>query len=161
MSLCPCGSNIDQEKCCGRYLAGEKVPTAEALMRSRYTAYVQGNIDYIEKTCAPESLVDFDRQETSEIIQNTKWQGLEIRRIEAGGPKDETGIVEFVFRFNYNNEPQVQHEIANFCRIDGAWRYKDSEINPKEPPVRVAQIGRNDPCSCGSGKKYKKCCGGH
>jgi SEC-C motif-containing protein len=43
--------------------------------------------------------------------------------------------------------------------VDGEWRYDESEVNPKPPPVRVEKIGRNDPCPCGSGKKYKKCCG--
>lgn len=34
----------------------------------------------------------------------------------------------------------------------------ESVVLPKEPLVRSEKIGRNDPCPCGSGKKFKKCC---
>ncbi len=37
--------------------------------------------------------------------------------------------------------------------------YNRSDEGPPLPAQRGAKVGRNDPCPCGSGKKYKKCCG--
>lgn len=158
MALCYCGSGIDFKKCCEPYLSGTAVPTAEALMRSRYTAYVIGDMDHIEKTSTPKALKGFDRADSQSYSETMKWEGLEILSTTDGQEGDETGRVEFVFRGTYNNEPHVQHELSDFCRIDGKWMYDDSIINPKSEPVRTEKIGRNDPCPCGSGKKYKKCC---
>lgn len=159
MSACLCGSGLESDACCAPLLAGKPAPTAEALMRARYTAYASGDLDYVEKTCVKEIRSDFNRLEAERFIAETKWLGLEISRVVEGGPQDETGLVEFVFRYSQKDEPYAQHELATFCREDGAWVYKDSEVNPKCPPLRVTKIGRNDPCSCNSGKKYKKCCG--
>ena len=50
------------------------------------------------------------------------------------------------------------HELASFRREEGRWVYVDGDMNPKGPPRQVAKVGRNEPCPCGSGKKYKKCC---
>lgn len=160
MTECVCGSHRAFDECCGPYLNGTKqAPTAEALMRSRYAAYAHGNIDYIEKTCCAEERAAFNREEAQQVIDEMTWQGLEIIRVVDGGEKDQTGQVEFVFCFSQGDKPFVQRELATFCREDGAWVYKESEINPKTEPHRAEKIGRNDPCSCGSGKKYKKCCG--
>ena len=159
MSSCVCGSGQPLEKCCGPLLEGQPAPTAESLMRSRYAAYVLGKIDYLEKTCCAEERKTFNRQEAQQIIDETKWLGLEVYRTVDGGIDDATGQVDFAFRFSQGGDTHAQHELATFCREDGAWRYESSVMNPKGPPVRTVQIGRNDPCSCGSGKKYKKCCG--
>lgn len=129
-------------------------------MRSRYTAYATGDVDYIGRTCAAEERKTFDRNEALSVVAEITWQGLQITRVEAGGPKDETGLVDFVFCFTQNDQPHVQREIASFVRENGAWVYQSSEVNPKTEPTRVDKAGRNDPCTCGSGKKYKKCCGG-
>ena len=80
--------------------------------------------------------------------------------VEGGKEDDEKGTVKFSFRYRKAGRDFSQLEIASFRRVDGDWRYDDSEVNPKSPPVRVEKVGRNDPCPCGSGKKFKKCCGG-
>ena len=160
MSLCPCGSCSAQDVCCGPALSGQKPAlTAEALMRSRYTAYATGNLDYVERSCTPEALKDFDRDEAQQFVDGATWQGLEVLKCEAGGPEDETGKVEYIFRYHFGGQDYVCHELSSFVRQNGQWVYHACEVNPKSAPARVAQIGRNDPCSCGSGKKYKKCCG--
>jgi len=159
MSHCVCGSGLETGECCEPLIAGRPAPTAEALMRARYTAYVKGIIDYVERTFTPEAQKDFNRLDADRTVGKVKWQGLEIKRVVDGGVDDATGLVEFVFRYTYNGQQHVQHELAKFCRKDGQWLFDGSEINPKPPPERVDKIGRNDPCSCGSGKKYKKCCG--
>lgn len=126
-------------------------------MRSRYSAYVTGKLDYIENTCTPEALKDFDRAEAQQFIDGATWQGLEVLSKVDGGPDDQTGQVEYVFRYTFGGQASACHELSTFVRRDGAWVYHDC-ITPKPEPARVEQIGRNDPCPCGSGKKYKKCC---
>lgn len=159
MSSCSCGSGLASEVCCAPLLAGQSAATAEALMRSRYAAFVAGDIDYIVRTCSAKALEDFDRAETEPFIRETKWLGLEIHRVTDGGVNDQTGQVDFTFRFRHKGQDYAQREIAEFTRDGSLWLYEESEINPKAPPAQVAHIGRNDPCLCGSGKKHKKCCG--
>lgn len=159
MSLCPCGSGAAFESCCGPILDGAKAKTAEALMRSRYTAHVVGNLAHIEKTCAPELRKKFDRAGTVDFVKNTDFIGLEIHGTEKGGEHDETGKVDFTYRTRIKSQESAQREVASFRRIAGSWHYVDSDFGPKEKPAKAEHIGRNDPCPCGSGKKHKKCCG--
>lgn len=159
MSSCPCGSGREFESCCGPIVAGGPAPTAEALMRSRYTAFTMGLIDHIERTHAPEAKAGFNRPEAESWAKESRWDGLEVRSATAGGEGDDEGTVEFVARHHRAGHPFVHHERATFRREAGAWVYVDGEINPKSAPVHAVKVGRNDPCPCGSGKKYKKCCG--
>jgi SEC-C motif-containing protein len=77
-----------------------------------------------------------------------------------GGSADETGEVEYVARFRYKGQNRIHHERSRFGRDNqGAWQVTGGQTNPKPEPRRVVKVGRNDPCPCGSGKKYKKCCG--
>lgn len=156
---CPCGSGSTLELCCGPILAGAPAPTAEALMRSRYSAFVLGDLDHVERTHAPEARAGFDRPDMEKTTRAVEWLGLTIAGTSDGGPDDETGTVEFFARFSENGQPNVHHERSTFRREEGRWVYVDGEFNPKGTPHRVMKVGRNDPCPCGSGKKYKKCCG--
>ena len=159
MTICPCGSGRDLNTCCGAIIAGAPAPTAEALMRSRYSAHVLGNMDYLVATLAPEARADFDSIEAGEVARDSLWQGLELRAVTDGGVDDAIGTVEFVARFRFNGEQHLHHELASFRREQGRWVFVAGDMNPKGPPRRVVKVGRNDPCPCGSGKKYKKCCG--
>lgn len=159
MSDCPCGSGKSLDACCGPYHAGTPVPTALALMRSRYAAFTLGNGEYVRDTLSEDQKADFDLDDFNASKGQTKWMGLEIRKTEAGGEKDENGTVEFVARYRTPDGPVVHHERAMFSREDGKWVFSDCVMNPKEAQRRVEKVGRNDPCPCGSGKKYKKCCG--
>ncbi len=159
MSACVCGSGREFEACCGPLLAGEPAPTAEALMRSRYTAFVMGNLDHIDRSHAPEVRDQFDRLQAERIVDEAQWLGLSVRRVVEGGPDDQTGQVEFVARYKQRGQLYDQHELATFRREEGVWLYQSGQLNPKSPPRQVVKPGRNDACSCGSGKKYKKCCG--
>ena len=159
MSICPCGTGRDLAACCGPLLAGAPAPTAEALMRSRYTAYVVGNLDHIEATNAPDSPGSFDRAGAQMMVDDVAWSGLEIVEVSSGGLEDNTGRVEFRARFDRLGQDLVHHEASNFVRVGGRWAYFDGEMSPKKAPRRVLQVGRNDPCPCGSDKKFKKCCG--
>lgn len=153
MSTCPCGSKRNLDKCCGPIIAGEPAPTAEKLMRSRFTAFFHGNMDYVAKTQAEP--LQADRGENP-----VEWVGLTVLGASGGGVGENSGTVEFKARFRHDGRFQVFHEISNFRREDGRWLYIDGIIKPHEDEVPTAKTGRNDPCLCGSGRKYKKCCGG-
>lgn len=157
-TACPCGSGLTLDACCGPYVSGEKnAPTAEALMRSRYTAYVLGNAQYLHDTLAKAQQGDDELSEDE--IKAATWQKLTIRDTEGGLEDDERGIVEFVAQYKASGTQHVHHERSSFIREDGRWVYETGIINPKSAPVKSQKVGRNDPCPCGSGKKYKKCCG--
>lgn len=155
-TLCPCGSGRDLDACCGPIIAGTPAPTPEALMRSRYTAFVRGRLEHVDRTHAPEIRDDFNRAEAERSARECEWQGLEVKNATETGDE---GTVEFVARFKRGGQEIVQHERASFCRRDGRWFYLSGKINPGPPQRHFTKIGRNDPCTCGSGKKYKKCCG--
>jgi SEC-C motif-containing protein len=156
---CPCGSAQTFAACCQPHLDGAPARTAEATMRSRYAAFVVGDYGYVERTLAPEALVDFSRAELEATAGGMTWLGLDIRNTERGGAEDSDGIVEFTARFKSNGEVGLHHERSQFRKDGDQWLYVDGVMNPKGQPVQVTKIGRNDPCPCGSGKKYKKCCG--
>jgi SEC-C motif domain protein len=150
---CPCGTGSALSACCGPIHAGEPAPTAEALMRSRYSAYVLGEIDHILATQQDEG----GREQTERWSKESEWLGLEVTGTEAGGEDDDRGVVAFTARYEMNGEAVAHHERGLFERRDGRWIYAGEA---KAAPVRAGpKIGRNDPCPCGSGKKYKKCCG--
>lgn len=162
MSDCPCGSGRSLDDCCGRYLSGtEAPPTAADLMRARYTAHTRVELDFIERTHDPDRRGDIDREATERWARRAEWLGLEIVATEQGGPGDDLGAVEFVAHYRERGERRRHHEIARFRRgDDGHWLYVDGEA-PEPETVRRGQprVGRNEPCPCGSGRKYKKCCG--
>ena len=152
---CPCGSGTRFADCCGPYLAEQaEAPTAEALMRSRYSAYVLENGNYLNRTWHPRT-----RPADLGLDDGTTWEGLTLIRTNGGGVDDERGIVEFSARCRVRETPGNLHEISEFVREQGRWYYVDGEA-PKQMPVKSGKkTGRNEPCPCGSGKKYKRCCG--
>ena len=160
MSVCPCCSGKEFADCCEPILKGVPAPTAEALMRARYSAYATKDIDFLhDSSCGP-ALKEFNRDDVQKWAETAEWLGLEIHRVEAGGEGDERGEVEFTARYKVKETEYRHHENAQFRRVDGAWRFSDGKIVGPEPKRREEpKVGRNDPCPCGSGKKYKKCCG--
>ena len=120
---CPCGSNKIFAGCCGRYMdGGEIAPTAEALMRSRYTAYTLLREDYVLDTWHP-SMRPVTLGLTDDIA--TQWLGLEVKRHEQQPPDHAT--VEFVARYKVNGRAHRLHEVSRFVRENGKWFYVDGE----------------------------------
>lgn len=158
---CPCGTRKPYAECCEPFIRGLAAPgTAVDLMRSRYTAFARHEIDYLMKTLSPARKKDIVRKEVEEWSKNTDWAGLEILSSEMGGPGDETGRIEFKAKFREDGEEKEHHELATFLRIDGRWVFEDGRPPPSKPVRHEGpRVGRNDPCPCGSGKKYKKCHG--
>ncbi|MDD3448692.1 MAG: YchJ family protein [Gammaproteobacteria bacterium] len=161
MSSCPCGSGEPFEACCGPIIAGERpAPTAEALMRSRYSAYATGAIDYLHESLHPDHRHDHDLEATRRWAADSEWLGLEVVRVEGGGAGDAEGRVEFRAAYREHETRRVHQEEGLFRRHEGRWFYVDGRLAAPETVRRDApKVGRNDPCPCGSGKKYKKCCG--
>ena len=156
---CPCDSGQDYQACCGRFHSRSDQPlTAEALMRSRYAAYALRKIDYLVATHDPERRSEFDPLSAGKWAADADWKRLDILSTRAGGAADETGKVEFTAWYEMQGELTCHHEISDFRRLDGSWVYVDGTGKP--PEQVMADYGRNEPCPCGSGKKFKKCHGG-
>ncbi len=159
MTQCPCGTGNALADCCGPVLAGARPATAEKLMRSRYSAYVLGDIDYLHKTVGGEAALKFNRADLEHSLPDTQWLGLTILDVEGGEKSDSTGVVKFEVAFRQDGRLHKQVERSVFRRFDHAWRYCSGEMKLTSAPLPVLKAGRNDPCPCGSGKKFKKCCG--
>lgn len=158
---CPCTSGASYEACCGPVLRGEAAADSpEALMRARYTAYTQGEIDFIADSHDPDTADQVDREASASWSKKAEWLALDIVSTEGGGPDDERGNVEFIARYRMEGAELAHHEHAEFRRRNEGWFYVDGEMVKPKPVVRdQPKVGRNEPCPCGSGKKYKKCCG--
>ncbi len=148
---CPCGSGNTFDRCCGPYLAGVTDPVSpEQLMRSRYTANVEQDQAYLLKTWHPAT-----RPET--IGGFSYWCGLRIISAQGDGPAESEGMVEFRAMYEEDGRPGCLHERSHFVREADRWYYFDGEIL-ESGLFSQAKFGRNAPCPCGSGRKYKKCC---
>ncbi len=158
---CPCQSNLEYQNCCEPFHKKTQFPdTAEKLMRARYSAFAKQEIDFIADTHMP-GTSDFDKEEARQWSESSEWPGLEIVKTENGLASDESGIVEFKAQYIDENKKEViHHEISSFKKSDGKWFYQAGQIVGTAPLKRATpKVGRNEPCPCGSGKKYKKCCG--
>jgi SEC-C motif-containing protein len=134
--------------------------TAADLMASRYVAYSKSAIDYLFATHDPKTRAQADRKAIETWAKNAAWQGLEIVSTERGGVEDNDGTVEFIARYELDGKQHEHHELATFRRIDGQWFFVDGAFVGRQPVRRdEAKQSRNELCRCGSGKKYKKCCG--
>ena len=159
MNSCPCGSGRDYAACCEPIITGKKTAeTPEQLMRARYSAHVKVEVDFIFNSTHPDAREGYDHAGTKAWAEKSEWHGLEILETSGGGPKDETGEVHFVARFRDESGVRSHHERGQFKRKGKKW-YFTNGILVKPQPLSVSKVGRNDPCSCGSGQKYKKCCG--
>ncbi len=149
---CPCGSGSLLIECCGRYHGGTPAPSAEQLMRSRYSAYVLGLIDYLVATTLPAQQSALDRGAMAAWSAQSTWLGLQVENSEVLGGQPEHAFVTFVARWHDGQGEHAQHERSAFVQNAGHWYF----IDPGVP----LNAGRNDPCPCASGQKFKKCCAG-
>lgn len=161
MGQCPCCSGKEFDQCCEPIIKAEKTaPTAEALMRARYTAYTLADIDFIRDSMHPRTRKEFQDEPTRQWAEKSKWLGLEIQETRDGGEGDEKGLVEFIARFESDGEEKEHHEMAEFEKADDTWYFVDGKpVGPQTYVRSEPKVGRNDPCPCGSGRKFKKCCG--
>jgi len=159
MSTCPCGSGNNYAACCEPIITGRQpAATAEQLMRARYSAHAKQAVDFLFDSTHPDHRQGYDHEATRAWAAQSQWLGLEILATSQGGPEDEQGEVEFIARFRDRTGVRSHHERGRFVRHEGRWRFTEG-IMVKSQPLSVDKVGRNDPCPCGSGRKYKKCCG--
>lgn len=176
MKDCPCGLDSPYTDCCGRLIrGGGYADTAEDLMRARYTAFVMEEWKFLVNTLCAGERSGKTPEDFKKGLEGLKWHGLEIHGTQGGGIGDDEGEVEFVARYSQKGEDKSIHERAVFFRERGRWVYSEERSSshvhaagqecghaaaPQKPVVRdQPKVGRNEPCPCGSGKKYKKCCG--
>lgn len=125
MNPCHCGTGRDYAACCGRYHAGAAAPDAEALMRSRYSAFVRGDADYLRVSWHPETRPDELGLDAPGAAKTT-WLGLTVKSHRVTGP--DTAEVEFVARYRVGGGSAVRmQELSRFARIDGRWFYVDGD----------------------------------
>ena len=148
---CPCCSGKQFTDCCQPLHKNKKVAQSpKQLMRSRYCAFAENEVDYLMRTTDSALRKQLSKVEINQWSVENDWQRLEIIRSEEKGNK---GLVEFKAYFKSAlGKEEIHHELSAFVKEKGVWFYASGEINPKE-------VHRNAPCPCGSGKKYKKCCG--
>lgn len=149
-AICPCGSGNLLDGCCGRYHAGTPAPCAEALMRSRYSAYVLGLVDYLLDTTLPVQKGSLDRDAISQWSAQSTWLGLDVESAELLGGKPEHAFVTFTARWHDTGGEHSHRERSAFVQSGGRWYFIDPTVQLK--------AGRNDACPCGSELKFKKCC---
>jgi SEC-C motif-containing protein len=122
-------------------------------MRSRYSAYVLGLVDYLVATTLPAQQPGLDRQAMAAWSAQATWLGLEVEDSEVIGGKPEHAFVTFVARWHDEQGEHRHRERSAFVQRSGRWYFID--------PTVPLNSGRNDPCPCQSGQKFKKCCAGY
>lgn len=147
---CPCGSGSALEQCCGHYHAGTPAASAETLMRSRYSAYALGQVDYLLATTLPVQQSGLDSDAVRAWSLGSTWLGLEVESSELIGGQPEHAFVTFTARWHDGSGEHSQRERSAFVQHAGRWYFIDPSV-----PLKA---GRNDPCPCGSTQKFKKCC---
>jgi SEC-C motif domain protein len=156
---CFCSSNLTFENCCKLIIEGtQKASTAEALMRSRYSAYVTVATQYLLDSTHISERASYSKTDIETWAKESSWQKLEIIACKNGLEEDSVGEVEFKAYFkDSKNASKVHHEQSVFQKENGIWYFVSGEI--VKPKISSPTTDRNAPCPCGSGKKFKKCCG--
>lgn len=148
-TLCPCQSALPYAQCCQPLHQGRAAPNALALMRSRYAAYALHEIDYIAATTVPAQQPLLDKNAIARWSSSVQWQGLEIVQYQAKIGKIHAQV-EFIAHFVEQGKALQHHELSAFVCINQRWYF----IDPTVPLPSMKTL-----CICGSGKKFKQCCG--
>ncbi len=122
-------------------------------MRSRYTAFCVSNAEYLEATHHPAQREPHERQALEASFEGTDWLGLKVLHVNETRMQEGIGSVEFAAFYKNQNGVGQLHEVSEFVLESGQWFYVQGQS------LEPIKIGRNDPCWCSSGKKYKKCHG--
>ena len=121
LETCPCGSGKSYVACCGRLHNGQPAPTAEALMRARYSAFAKNDVAYLLRSWAPET-----RPSTLTLDPTQSWIGLKIEAHDETGP--ETATVRFTARWKQENRRGKVKELSRFRRHANGWVYIDGDV---------------------------------
>ena len=161
MNKCPCSSGRTLDECCQPLIDGvREARTAEELLRARYTSHCLKKTAYILKTIHPDKKKPDDEKTLREWFHTANWTDLKILDIQKGGLDDDEGQIEFVAHYTDKKGSNRHHEFSIFRKFNEHWCFYESQTPKVKQYIRTdPKIGRNQPCPCGSGKKYKKCCG--
>ncbi|WP_089139718.1 YchJ family metal-binding protein [Vibrio rumoiensis] len=161
--LCPCCSQQPYDQCCQPIhadTANAQLPVQ--LMRARYCAHVLNNVGFVINSYHSSCQAEQEAEAIAESVAS-QWEQLEV--IDSPPPSNNEGFVEFKAYFKEDGKQYCLHERSRFIKENDQWRYIDG-VMPEEivdprlyQTIENTKIGRNDPCLCGSGKKFKKCCG--
>jgi SEC-C motif domain protein len=156
-ALCPCGSGRSFGECCEPLLKETRsAATAGELMRSRFTAHVVGDYHHLHRTYLGTARRPYVEEPAGDEM---KWTRLVVHA-EEPGPKPGMAFVDFSAYHQEGEAEHALHEKAEFALIDGSWIYtRPVRSGPAPLKSTAPKVGRNDPCPCGSGKKFKHCCG--
>ncbi|SFZ98144.1 UPF0225 protein YchJ [hydrothermal vent metagenome] len=147
MNKCYCKSGLEFSKCCEPILRVDEVAdSALKLMRSRYSAYCIGDVNYLQATTDNRTWSDEELKFIQNWADNSFWQHLEIVSYSED-------IVEFKAYYIFEKKQHLHHEKSIFKKVNDMWKYVDGDIYEDK-----VEILRNSPCICGSGLKYKRCC---
>lgn len=125
---CPCGSKLNLATCCLPYIEGkQQAPTAEALMRSRYTAHALVATDYLWNTWSPATRIRSTKTEIEDWANSCEWLGLQIVSTQAGQVQDYDGVVSFIAIYRQNNQLKQHKEISIFEKVGSQWFYRDHQ----------------------------------
>ena len=129
-SLCPCGSGQLLVSCCNPIVSGvNDAITAQELMRSRYTAFTQANIDYLMRSHSAKTRPVKESKSIEKWAKSVVWMGLTIIQTQAGEAGDKIGYIEFKALYFENGKPEQIHEKSLFQRENGKWRYVSGVTN--------------------------------
>mgnify|MGYP003600336101 FL=1 len=146
---CPCGQGTYAQCCQPLHLGQAKALTAIQLMRSRYSAFAQHEMDYIQKTTAVGQQAALDMVAIANWSKSNQWLKLEI--VQSNEKLDKTHAqVEFKAHYHDGQQAQEHHEISHFVKQNELWYFLD--------PTTDLHMTLKQPCICGSGKKFKQCC---
>jgi len=150
---CPCDSGTPYAHCCQPLHTGAvNAATALALMRSRYAAYVLELWPYLHASGPREQPEKTEIAAMIDWCKGKTWLGLRVVQALGGAAVEDKGMVEFVAFYREQNGLQQHHERSQFRKINGYWRFISGQA------VAPVSLNRNEPCPCGSGRKYKHCC---
>ena len=120
---CPCGSRLPYDDCCRPFHDGAAAPTAEQLMRSRYSGYALGLVEHLRRTWDPAT-----RPEPLDLDDGMTWRRLQIVDTARGGPDDTEGVVEFRASYRTEEGAGLLHERSRFRRDGDRWLYVDGDV---------------------------------
>ena len=153
---CLCGSGKTFGDCCEPVLTGKRpAATAEQLMRARFTAHVLRDYRFLHETHRPSAGKPYVEETGEPAMQ---WTKLVVHAHETGADPDKAFVDFSAYGLDEGVEKVLQ-EKAEFLRVNGTWLYnREARLGPAPYKAAAPKVGRNDPCPCGSGKKYKQCC---
>ena len=152
---CDCCSGETYEACCGpRHTGAAPAPSAEALMRSRYSAFARADAQYLVDTwgeASQPSLEELQADLEAQVKRGERWVKLKVHMARGEGD-DQEGEVVFEASLLSAGHLTTLLEVSQFQRQGGVWRYVGGD-----PKFNTRKLGRNEPCPCGCGGKVKRC----